>query len=342
MSRPRRLADRTLLTTWRALLESVDDRIHRDGAQVAFFAMLSFVPLALLLVAGFGLVFDDADVRSRVVKTVFENIPLSAEDDRARLEAAVSDALRSAGRLGAFSVVLLIAAGSGVMGALRHTINEAWDIHERPPLLRRKALDLALILGATIVLALSLAVTATRKAADLLDDEEGAGPVAWLLDLLGDVLPFVFTGAVILFLYCVLPMRRQRPKDVWPGVVVAVLLLALLREGLELYFEHLADFGALYGSLGALMALLLFVYAAAMVLLFGAEFASEWTRLPDDDEELARERRELRASWPNGWCPRIDAPDREEEDGAHAPPRPGRGRGSSRALRRLRRGRGRR
>jgi membrane protein len=59
------------------------------------------------------------------------------------------------------------------------------------------------------------------------------------------------------------------------------------------YFEHLADFGALYGSLGALMALLLFVYAAAMVLLFGAEFASEWTRLPEEDAEVGREVGEL-------------------------------------------------
>jgi membrane protein len=291
--RIRGLADRIALTTWRACLESVDDRIHRDAAQVGFFAMLSFVPLALLLVAAFGIVFDDADVRTRVVKTVFENIPLSAEDDRARLEATVSEALTRAGRIGPFSIVLLIAAGTGIMGALRHTINEAWDIHDRPPLLRRKALDLALVLGATLVLALSLAVTATRKAAEILDDEKGGGIVASLLDLVGDALPFVFGGGVILFLYCVLPMHRQRPRDVWPGVVVAVLLIAILREGLELYFEHLADFGALYGSLGALMALLLFVYAAAMVLLFGAEFASEWTRLPEDDDEVSRDVRHL-------------------------------------------------
>src|SRR5215216_135909 len=189
--RIRGLADRIALTTWRACLESVDDRIHRDAAQVGFFAMLSFVPLALLLVAAFGIVFDDADVRARVVKTVFENIPLSAEDDRARLEATVSDALRNAGRIGPFSVVLLIVAGTGIMGALRHTINEAWDIHERPPLLRRKALDLSL------VLALSLSVTATRRAAEVLDDEEGGGIAASLLDLLGDALPFVFGGAVI-------------------------------------------------------------------------------------------------------------------------------------------------
>jgi membrane protein len=275
----RDLIDRVRRTTWRACLESVDDRIHRDAAQIGFFAVLSFVPLALLLVAAFGLTFDDADVRARVVKTVFENVPLSTGDDRARLEATVSDALERAGHISVFSVVLLIAAGSGIMGALRHTINEAWDIHERPPLLRRKALDLALTLGATLVLVTSLAVTVTRKAADVVDRESGV--VAALLDRTGDVLPFVFGGAVILFLYCVLPMARQRPRDVWPGAVVAVLLIALIREGLEVYFEHLADFGALYGSLGALMALLLFLYTAAMALLFGAEFASEWKRVKE-------------------------------------------------------------
>ena len=78
----RAIANRIALTTWRSVLESVDDRIHRDAAQVGFFAMLSFVPLGLLLVAAFGLAFDDADVRGRVVKTVFENIPLSTADDR--------------------------------------------------------------------------------------------------------------------------------------------------------------------------------------------------------------------------------------------------------------------
>ena len=273
----RALIDRVRRTTWRACLESVDDRIHRDAAQIGFFAMLSFVPLALLLVAAFGLVFDDAEVRARVVRTVFENVPLSTAADRARLEGTVSDALERAGHISAFSVLLLIVAGSGIMGALRHTINEAWDIHDRPPLLRRKALDLALTLGATIVLVTSLAVSATRRLADVVDQESGI--VASLLDGIGDVLPFVFGGLVILFLYCVLPMHRQRARDVWPGALVAVLLLAVLREALELYFEHLADFGALYGSLGALMALLLFVYAAAMILLFGAEFASEWTRV---------------------------------------------------------------
>jgi membrane protein len=281
----RRLLDRAELTTIRAALEFVDDRGHRDAAQIAYFALLSFIPLALLLVGAFGLAFDDAEVRERVVTTVFDNVPLARGDDRTQLERTVSDALEGAGRLGPASILLLIAAASGVMGALRHAINEAWDIHTRPPLLRRKALDVTLVLGGTVVLALSLSLTATRRLADELDeDEEGDSIGASLLDALGDALPLLFTALVILFLYRVLPSPRPRTREIWPGAVVGALLLGLVREALEVYFEELSDFGALYGSLGALMALLVFVFAAANVLVFGAEFASEWSRLPPPEE----------------------------------------------------------
>jgi membrane protein len=67
-------------------------------------------------------------------------------------------------------------------------------------------------------------------------------------------------------------------RDIWPGAVVAAFGLVLVKLLLELYFEQLADFGAIYGSLGAAMGLLVFVYAAANVVVFGAEFASEWAR----------------------------------------------------------------
>lgn len=285
MSRGRRLLDRIELTSVRAALEFVDDRGHRAAAQIAYFALLSFVPLALLLVGAFGLVFDETEVRDRVITTVFDNVPLAREEDRSRLERTVADALRAAGRLGPASILLLIAAASGVMGALRHAINEAWDIHTRPPLLRRKALDVALVLGGTVVLALSLSLTATRSlAAELDDDAEGESLGASVVDGVGDALPLVFTAFVVLFLYRVLPSPRPRTREIWPGAIIAALLLGAVREALEVYLEDLSDFGALYGSLGAAMALLVFVFAAANVLVFGAEFASEWSRLPPDNE----------------------------------------------------------
>lgn len=278
----RRHRDRALLTTYRAVIEFVEDRGHRDAAQIAFFVILSFVPLALLLVGAFGLVFDDSQVRDRVIETVFDNVPLTEGGARPRLERTVREALDGAGSLGFVSVLVLIVGASNVMGALRHAINQAWDIDRRPSLLRRKALDISLVLGATIVLVLSLSLTAAHRAADVLDRQAGGWPVALALDALAGLLPFAFTAGVVAFLYRVLPVRRPTVREVWPGALVAAVGLTVVKLALELYFAQLSDFGALYGSLGALMALLVFVYASANVLVFGAEFASEWARLPPD------------------------------------------------------------
>jgi membrane protein len=273
---------RVIEVTRRACLEFVEDRGHRSAAQISFFAILSFIPLVLLLAGAFGLIFADAAVRERIIQTVFDNLPLASGADRPRLERAVADALQNAGHLGVFSTILLIAAASGVMGALRHSINEAWDIEQRPPLVRRKALDLALVLGGTSILALSVSLTITHRLAGAVDDEAGGGRlVAALLDVAGAVLPFVFVALGLLFLYRVLPMRREPLRDIWPGAVVAAIGLAIVRFALELYFDRLADLGAIYGSLGAAMALMIFVYAAANVVVFGAEFASEWARYDD-------------------------------------------------------------
>ncbi len=289
MSRAARLLDRVLLTTVRAVGEFVEDRGHRDAAQISFFAVLSAIPLAMLLVGAFGPIFDEAAVRERVISTAFSSVPLVQDAERARLERAVGDALDNVGRIGPVSVVLLLAAATGVMGALRHSINVAWDIEARPPLLRRKALDLVLVTGATVLLLVSLSLSVTRGAADAVDGAGGGGAaLGFLLDAVSSVLPFCFVAAVILFLYRVLPVERPRVREIWPGALVAAAGLFAVKVGLELYLEYLADFGALYGSLGALMALLLFVYAAANVLVFGAEFASEWARLPADDEVQAR------------------------------------------------------
>jgi membrane protein len=278
----RKLGKRTLDTTRRACLEFVEDRGHRSAAQISFFAILSFIPLVLLLAAAFGLVFDDAAIRERIISTVFDNVPLASSGDRPRLERSVGDALQQAGKLGIFSTILLLVAASGVMGALRHSINEAWDIEERPPLLRRKALDFALVLGGTSILALSVSLTAAHRLAGVVDDQGGGGwLLAALIDAAGSVLPFVFATLAMLFLYRVLPMQKEPLRDIWPGAVVAAIGLAIVKFGLGLYFGQLTDFGAIYGSLGVAMALLVFVYAAANVVVFGAEFASEWSRHPD-------------------------------------------------------------
>ena len=214
------------------------------------------------------------------------------------------------------------------MGALRHSINEAWDIEQRPPLLQRKALDVALILGGTAILALSVSLTATHRLANVVDDEgDGGWLLAALLDVAGDVLPLVFVALGLLFLYRVLPMHKEPLRDIWPGALVAALGLAVVKLGLELYFEEFADLGAIYGSLGAAMALLIFVYAAANVIVFGAEFASEWARADDTTRAPRAARQQLAQLSSASSCSRSGP------GGAHRLVLPRRARGSARPSR---------
>jgi len=288
-----------VLTSWRATVEFVDDRAHRPAAQIAFYAALSSIPLALLLVALFGVMVKEGEVRARVIDTAFAYIPLANDNDRALLERTLTGSLASAGRLGVVSILLLIAAATGIMSSLRNAINVAWDLEGSPPLLRRKALDLLLVFGGVFVLAFSVSVTLPHRAAERYDPgDTGRSLPASLLEGLGEVAPYLFTALIILLLYRGLPMERPRIRDIWPGALVAAALLAVVKGGLGLYFENFADFGALYGPLGALMALLIFAFGSSVALVFGAEFASEWSRLPPDEEV----RRIVRNGWSRGMA----------------------------------------
>jgi membrane protein len=289
-----RLINRFLLTSWRATVEFVDDRAHRPAAQIAFYAALSSIPLALLVVASFGLIVREGEVRARVIDTAFAYIPLANDADRALLERTLTGSLASAGHLGLVSILLLIAAATGIMSSLRNAINVAWDLEGSPPLVRRKALDLALVFGGVFVLAVSLSVTLPHRAAERLDPgDTGRSLTALLLEGVGEIAPYAFTALIILLLYRGLPMDRPKIRDIWPGALVAAALLAAVKGLLELYFEHFANFGALYGPLGALMALLIFSFGSSVALVYGAEFASEWARLPSDAEV----RRIVRDGW---------------------------------------------
>ena len=68
-------------------------------------------------------------------------------------------------------------------------------------------------------------------------------------------------------------------RDVVAGALVGALLFEALKHGFAFYLRNFTNYDAIYGSLGAAIALLFFVYLAACVLLFGAEIAAEWPRV---------------------------------------------------------------
>ena len=112
------------------------------------------------------------------------------------------------------------------------------------------------------------------------------------------LLPFLLTWTTFTIIYKVVPSVTTRVRDVVAGALVGALLFEALKHGFAFYLRNFTNYDAIYGSLGAAIALLFFVYLAACVLLFGAEIAAEWPRVMyghyDEEEEEEAEAASLR------------------------------------------------
>jgi membrane protein len=93
------------------------------------------------------------------------------------------------------------------------------------------------------------------------------------------MIPAVLTFVVFLLLYRYVPNVSNRFGDLWPGALAATVLFELLKNGFAFYVAKFNNYDVIYGSLGAIMLFLLFVYLAANLLLVGAELACEYASL---------------------------------------------------------------
>lgn len=102
----------------------------------------------------------------------------------------------------------------------------------------------------------------------------------------------------------------MRVRDAWPAALLVAVLLGLLQNLFAVYVGNFAHYNTIYGSLGAVIAFMFFVYLAAELFLLGAEIASEWPNVrrelehgdtPQDRPPLASQiRAALRGLWVHG------------------------------------------
>ena len=258
--------------------------------------LVSLFPLAILLVAVFGLIADDDAARRRVIDLVLDNVPLREDRGRADLEELLQSVTSASRGFGIVGVAGLLFAASAVMGAVRKALAAAWDVPARRPFLQGKLLDLALVLSVGAVVMASIAMTFTlRVTAAVGDDVIGGGSTRGLVLAAGQLIPMVLSFGVFVFLFRVVPAQRRALRDTWPGALLAAAGLELAKIGFSLYLEHFADYGAVYSSLGSIIAFMVFVFLAANIFLIGAEAASEWPAardgpLPSRDERPLKTR----------------------------------------------------
>ncbi len=307
-SRARHAVRSTATLLQRTVREFFDDRGGQLAASIAYYALFATFPLAICTVALFGIVASDEAARDEVIDFLMANLPLREDRGRRDISTALRQVTGDAGTFGIVGVAGLVFSASGLMGALRHAVNRAWEVEYRRPALLGKLLDIVLVLGVGLLIGLSLALTFTTRfavdAAQTLSDE--IGPALSFLPrvvlALGQLTPILLSLGLFAALYRFLPAREDiRLRDCLPGALLGALLYEAVKTGFAFYLENVASYGAVYGPIATIIAFVFFVYLAAIAFLLGAEAAAEWPGVrdgpPDEssDEPLrARARRALR------------------------------------------------
>jgi membrane protein len=269
----------------RAARAYLEDGCPQVAASIAYRVIFALFPLAIVMTALSGIVLRTTGSDDEVVDAIVRNLPLS-EEGRDDLRALLLRATGALGGVGLLGLVPLVWAATGLMGAIRYALNRAWDVSQRRPYLQGKAFDLLFVLVAFVLVAMSLGLSVgtsivERHASGLVESIGGdPAAVTWLL---GRVAPFLLTLIAVVSAYRLLPATTPSLRDVWPSAVGVAVVLALLQSLFGVYIAYVRDFDVIYGSLGAVIAFLYFIYLSANLFLLGAEAAAE----------LPRARREL-------------------------------------------------
>jgi membrane protein len=267
---------------WHLISNAVQRLFDHHGTQLAagmaYYALLSVFPTAIVFAAGAGFILDDPNAREDVVNYLLRELPLSEGSGREDIESLLDGVTANSGTLGVIGFLALLVSASALISAARNSVNVAFEEDERRGALRGKGLDLLLVLGLGVLFALSFATTVVTQLDISFDDTIGSA-IQSILDATGTFLPVILTAFVFGVLYRVLPSQRPPLRDIWPGVVFAAIGYELLKRGFSFYLENFANYSAVYGSLGAVIAFMFFVFLASIVFLIGAEMAAIWPRV---------------------------------------------------------------
>ncbi len=264
---------------WTAVQQFGEHNGGQLAASISYYVLFSIFPLLIFFVSVVGIFLNESAQRD-VVDEVMSVFPLSEGSGRNEVEDAVNAVSGANGQaLGLLGLLGMGWAASGMFSAIRRSLNIIY--HEKEftrPFVQSKLVDLSLVLGVGLFFASSVFVTgALRVIRARSEDLAAAGDVSeelgfiWTLGVLA--IPFLFSFAAFTFLYTVVPAKNGTLRSAIPGAIIAALAFELVKNLFGFYVENFASFDVVFGSLGAVVAFLFWVFVSAQIMLFGAEAA---------------------------------------------------------------------
>ena len=271
----------------RAFVTAYENNCFGLAKGAAYSALLAFFPVLTTLTA--ILVQANALSVSRMLSSlIFEVVPPGTEE--IVLYNFTERGQRPVSLL-IIATLLALWAASGVMASLMQGFQAAYRIEQGRPFLKQRAMAILLVIfvAVPIVAASGLIVFGAKAerlvftAVGLLQEEQQLR--GWV-SFLGQLLRYaVALGAIVfstVLLYYMGPNRRNKLRNVLPGAAVATALWWAATTFFGWYVRNIANYNVLYGSIGAVVALLVWMYLLSVIALYGCEYNAERDRMREE------------------------------------------------------------
>ena len=258
--------------------EFFQDDCPRLAAALSYYTVFALGPLIALLLLLAGLIWDPQEVQNAIGYQIRDLMGQQASHEVLAM-VAHKDPTGGRGPLATgIGLALLVFGATGAFLQLQAALNKAWHVEPDPSqggiknFITKRVFSFGLILGIVFLLIVSLAVTAAVSA---VTERLGSGlPEKMML-----VLEFVFAFAVVTFLFAAmfkfLPDAKIEWRDVWVGAIGTTILFVIGKFLIGFYLGR-SDPGSSFGSAATLAVILIWIYYASHIVLYGAEFTQAW------------------------------------------------------------------
>jgi membrane protein len=256
--------------------EVQEDDVFGRAAQLAYYFLLALFPLLIFITSVIGIVLGSGTgLRHSLFDYLSKVLPGNAFELVDKTMSEVSSA--SGGGTLSFGLLVALWAASNGMGAITSALNTAYDLKETRSWIKQRlvAMGLTIALSVLIISALLLVLYGGRLG-EYVAAYFGLGEVftiAWKIIQWPIVLLFMLFAFALIY-YVAPDIKEQRWKWLTPGSIVGVALWLLVSFGFRTYLQFFDTYSATYGSLGAVIVLMLWLYLTGVAVLMGGEINS--------------------------------------------------------------------
>jgi membrane protein len=268
--------------TWKELGRRIWQQLSEDdvfgrAAQLSYYFLLALFPLLIVLITLLGYFAETgSELRASLLSYLGEVMPPAATT---LVQTTLEEISRQkgGGKL-SFGILAALWAASNGMGAISETLNAAYNVGETRSWWKIRLISVGLTLALAVLILTALAlILYGGRIGDALAWSYGLGQVftmTWKIVQWPIVLFFVLLTFNLIY-YFAPDVRDQDWKWVTPGAVIGVALWLLVSFAFRLYLHFFDSYSATYGSLGALIIMMLWFYLTGAAILIGGEINSE-------------------------------------------------------------------